>query len=220
MNIISPSSAKRVKRREQCQIFVVIVVRISHRVNRCYSRVFLVEAVSAWHLHGPYSDCAWHTPFRASPGLLPATAWVAFKMWTLGFCDRAPPLYRRFSISIRRWAACGSDCSLSHLSASIRQQFSWTDSDSDSYGILVATVRALFAPSAANLKFVRALDHAAATAFERSALIDDSITLTHAISTPALGQGVPAPFIVTCAATQLKSCGVGQAASSLLPSWL
>jgi len=158
--------------------------------------------------------------FQGFARILPATAWVAFKMWTLEFCDRAPSLYRRFSISIRRWAACGSDCSLSHLSASIRQQFSWTDSDSDSYGILVATVRALFAPSAANLKFVRALDHAAATAFERSALIDDSITLTHAISTPALGRGVPAPFIVTCAATQLKSCGVGQAASSLLPSWL
>jgi len=92
MNIISTSSAKRVKRREQCQIFVVIVVRISHRVTAAIpvTGVFLVEAVSAWHLHGPYSDCAWHTPFQGFARMLPATAWVAFKMWTLwGFATRA-----------------------------------------------------------------------------------------------------------------------------------
>ncbi len=35
-----------------------------------------------------------------------------------------------------------------------------------------------------------------------------SITLTHAISEPALSQGVAAPcLIATCAATQLKNCG-------------
>jgi len=81
------------QRREQCQIFVVIVVRISHRVTAAIpvTGVFLVEAVSAWHLHGPYSDCAWHTPFS---GLRQDIAGYGVgrvqDVDTLGFCDARP----------------------------------------------------------------------------------------------------------------------------------
>ena len=52
------------------------------RTTIAVAGVFLVYAVSAWHLRAPFSDYAWHTPFHGLAGILPVTAWAAFKVWT------------------------------------------------------------------------------------------------------------------------------------------
>ncbi len=52
------------------------------RTTIAVAGVFLVYAISAWQLRTPFSDYAWHTPFHGLAGILPVTAWAAFKVWT------------------------------------------------------------------------------------------------------------------------------------------